>query len=323
MRVAILGMGRWGQAWKRVLEATPGIEVVVGDPGAGGARPDFTEVLAAGDLDAAVVTLPLPLHLAAMTAAVARGIPVLCEKPLVADRDELASLSALDAAADVVIRVNQNYRQRQWARVAREAVASLGGIRRVAISFAQPEFLDGGRAELVHPLLDDMVVHHMDLLRHLTGREACVLGAWSSRIEPTPYAGGTDLDAVLRLAGGGHVSYAGTWAARGAVTPWDADWEIRCEGGTVRVRDLEVTVHRTGETVPTSLPSRAPSQEDADLADSWREFIAAIAGDERAGVSITDNARTMRLVFELRERALSGDVSTSGRHQPDQRECRV
>lgn len=317
-RVAILGMGRWGRTWKRVLGEIPGVEVVGDDHlDTGGRRPDYADVIAATGLDAVIITLPVGLHVDAIRHAVERGIPVLCEKPLVATRAELGELVALVDERAVVVRVSQNYRSRGWVRATRTAVADLGAVRHVSIAFAQPEFLDGGRDALPHPLLDDMAIHHMDLLRHLTDSEARVLGAWSARPEPTQYSGETDLDAVLRLSNGALVSYAGTWAARGATTPWDGDWEIRCDGGTVHVQDRRVLV----ETSAGDLKSRDVTEdpEDADLAAVWVEFAAALDGDPDAGVSVADNARSLSLVFDLQDHALRRTDGSAGTGRGEQK----
>lgn len=311
-RVAILGMGRWGLTWQRVLDAIPGVEVVGSDHlGTGERRPDWAEVIAAPDLDGVLITLPVGLHLAAIREAVERRLPVLCEKPLVSSRDALQSLLSLADETDVVICVNQNYRARGWVGAARAAVHELGAVRHVRVVFAQPEFLDGGRGELVHPLLNDMAIHHMDLLRHLTNSEATVLGAWTARPEPTTYSGGTDLDAVLRLSRGALVSYSGTWAARGATTPWDGDWEIRCDGGTVYVEGLHVSVERsTGDVEPRE--SAPDDGEHSDLAAVWADFSAAVDGDTNAGVSVADNARSVSLVFDLEDYALNRSLGSNG-----------
>ena len=309
-RAAILGMGRWGRAWKHVLDAVPGVEVVGDDHlDAGERRPDYADVLATPGLDAVIITLPVNLHLDAIREAVRRGIPVLCEKPLVSSRAELRDLVDVVEASDVVVRVCQNYRSRGWVTAVRAAVHELGSIRHVRIVFAQPEFTDGGRADLAHPLLNDMAIHHMDLLRYLTGSEAIALGAWPARAEPTAYAGDTDLDAVLRLSHGALVSYSGSWAARGATTPWDGDWEIRCDGGTVHVRGLRVFIERSpGDLEPRGYTS--PDDENADLTAVWREFSAARHGDAEAAISVADNARSISLVFDLEDLALRRTCDT-------------
>ncbi|WP_438352267.1 Gfo/Idh/MocA family protein [Microbacterium sp. CJ88] len=256
-----------------------------------------------------MITLPVGLHQEAIAYAVKRGIPVLCEKPLVASRTELTELVALAEQTDVVIRVDQNYRLRPWVRSARDALRAAGQLHHVAISFAQPEFLEGKRERLPHPLLDDMTIHHLDLLRYLTGSEAQVLGAWSARLDGTAYVGMTDLDAVLRLDHGALVTYGATWAARGASTPWDANWVFRCGEGTVRVHDLRVSLERPGHRTQI-YDADSDAVEHADLLAAWSEFEAAVGGDPFSGVTVGDNERSMSLVFTIQELASAGTSVT-------------
>ena len=317
-KVAVLGMGRWGRTWCRVLDGEPDVEVAAVAVRSGVTAVDrpnvhvFHDLGAALDvegLDAAIVTLPVGLHLDAIRAAVARGIPVLCEKPAVATRAELAELEELASSEGAVVRINQNYRLRPWATAVCAHLPSIGRLRRVEVAFAQPEFPEGGRDRLAHPLLADMAIHHVDLLRHLTGREATVLRASAARRPDTSYAGSTDLEAELLLDGGAEVAYDGTWAARDATTPWDGDWAFFGDRGTLAVRDLAVDVDtRDGSR---RVATTHPPDRDDDLAVAWRDFARAIDGDGAAGVTAGDNARSLALVFDLAEAAGIPDPSAA------------
>lgn len=315
-KVAILGMGRWGRTWHRVLDGEPDAEVVAVAVRPGASAIDLPDVDVFDDLgaaldveglDAAIVTLPVGVHLDAIRAALTRGIPVLCEKPAVATRSEIVELEELASREGALVRINQNYRLRPWVAAVRAHLPSIGRLHQVEVAFAQPEFPEGGRDRLAHPLLADMAIHHIDLLRHLTGREADVLDAWTAREPSTSFAGSTDLEAELLLEGGAGVAYKGTWAARGATTPWDGDWVFAGDRGTLTVRDLAVDVD-AGD-VPRRVATTEPPDGDEDLAVAWREFARAIDGAESAGVAVADNARSLTLVFDLAEAAGIPDPS--------------
>jgi len=315
-RVGILGMGRWGNAWHRVLADEPSARVAVVAGRRAAARTDlgdvrrvadFRDALAAGGLDAVIVTLPIEWHLPAIREAVARGVPVLCEKPLVANRRQLQEAVDLAAAAETPVLVDQNYRYRPWVRAVREHLPAIGRLEEVRIRFAQPEFPDGGRARLAHPLLADMAIHHVDLLRALTGDEAIVRSAKAARPEDCAYAGLASIDAELMLDGGAAVAYQGTWAARGETTPWDGDWVLRGSDGELRVQGLAVDLDAAGET--RRVATTGPPAADEDLGTAWRDFVAAVEGDPSAGVTVADNAKSMRLVFDLAEAAGVPDPS--------------
>lgn len=315
LRVAVLGLGRWGRTWVPVLRREPDVVVAAT---AGGRRDglDLHNVphhdraagaLAEADVDAVLVTLPVAAHLGAVREAVTRGLHVLVEKPAVGTSEELDALREIAERArpaGTVVMVVQNYRERSWAREARAAVADLGELASVAVTVARTEVLDGGRDKLAHPLLDDLAIHHVDLLRHLTGREARVLAAVGHRPPWSAYAGVPDVAALLRLDGDVPVTYTGTWAARGRQTPYDGDWTIRGEHGSVEVRDLVVT--RDGAPVAAHADASSDPDDDlpdADLGGVLRTFLRAVRGLGPVPTDVADHARSLELTLHLRDAA--------------------
>ena len=308
LRIAVLGLGRWGRTWIPVPQRNPDVVVAAT---AGGRRDGLglaadvphdataAEAIARPGLDAVLVTLPVARHLEAVRTATGRGLHVLVEKPAVGTSAELAELRALAAGASTVVMVGQNYRERPWAVAAREQVAALGPLSQVHVDVARTELLDGGRGELAHPLLDDLAIHHLDLLRHLTGEEASVVAAFSGRPPWSAYPGLSDVTAVLRLAGGAAVTYAGTWAARGRQTPYDGDWTFRGAHGCVEVRDLVVS--RDGQRVPLAAADEVP---DADLGGVLRTFVAAVRDGAPVPTDVEDHARSLGLTLALRNAAV-------------------
>jgi predicted dehydrogenase len=316
LRMAVLGLGRWGRTWVPVLRRTPGVVVAAT---AGGRRDGLdlpgvphhdraAGALAAADVDAVLVTLPVAAHLDAVRDAVDRGLHVLVEKPAVGTSAELEALRTVAERArraGTVLMVVQNYRERPWARAARAAVADLGELASVAVTVARTELLDGGRDALAHPLLDDLAIHHLDLLRHLTGREADVLTAVAHRPSWSAYTGSPDVTALLELDGGVPVTYTGTWAARGRETPYDGDWAFRGERGCVEVRDLVVT--RDGVPVPLRAGTAEGSPDDApdaDLGGVLHTFLRAVRGRGPVPTDVDDHACSLGLTLSLRDVAV-------------------
>ena len=303
-RVAVLGMGRWGKTWCNVLarENFATVTAVAARSNAGEFAdsdfvvfPDYREALAAADVDAAIVTLPVPEHLDAVRLCVDRAIPVLCEKPLVSNPADLQAMTELAASSSRPVRVNQNYRLREWAETTLRLLPRIGSLASVQVTFAQPEFIGGGRERLRHPLLADMSIHHVDLLRYLTGEEMRVQNARASRVPDARYAGDTDLSVSLRTDSGVEVRYDATWAARAPATAWDGDWVFTGTDGELSVVDLVVSV--SSQNGSESIPTRPP-ESDNDLGLAWQEFRRAIAADQHAGVSVEDNARSLQLIFD-------------------------
>ncbi|MFJ4681513.1 Gfo/Idh/MocA family protein [Kitasatospora sp. NPDC088783] len=107
LRFGVVGLGVISRFYLAALERVPGVELVaVCDRDAAVLEPfggrvacftDHRELLAAGGLDAVVVTVPNDLHLAICRDALRAGLPVCVEKPLAlraAEGEELAALAA-------------------------------------------------------------------------------------------------------------------------------------------------------------------------------------------------------------------------------------
>lgn len=310
-KVAILGMGRWGKTWHRVLADMADVEVVAVAARSNASQyrageavavfEDFERLIASGMATAAIITLPASEHLRALDACARYGVAALCEKPLVETAEEIRTVKAIATTARRPLRVNQNYRLREWVQLAAQWMPRIGALQSVEVTFAQPEFIGGNRERMRHPLIADMAIHHLDLMRHLTGREVRVVSATSDRPERSSYLGDTDVDAELKLVSPAHnpvtARYRATWAARGHVTPWDGDWTFVGSDGTLTVRRLSVEVEQTRWGAQQQQTS--PPVADEDLAQAWVEFTSAISGREDAGITIDDNSASVEAVLAL------------------------
>lgn len=94
-------------------------------------RPDGIEVVA--------IVTPNHLHAAAARAFLARGIHVICDKPLTATLDEARDLEAAAEASGAIFILTHNYTGYPMVREARAMVAAgaLGALRLVQVEYAQ------------------------------------------------------------------------------------------------------------------------------------------------------------------------------------------
>jgi hypothetical protein len=113
--------------------------------------------LLAGSLDALAICAPMPTHLDLVEAAAARGLHVLCEKPVAwgGDGPDLDRLAQAEAALRVRGRVLAANAQWPWTLADFEALAPgvcLGGVRDFAMHLAPSRpGLDGLCESLPHP----------------------------------------------------------------------------------------------------------------------------------------------------------------------------
>jgi 1,5-anhydro-D-fructose reductase (1,5-anhydro-D-mannitol-forming) len=94
------------------------------------------ELCASKDIDAVFVTSPDALHLPHVLLALSHGKPVLCEKPLAMNADEVAQMVTAASAAGLCLGVAQNFRYNTSLEVIREWIAE-GRIGRPVLAHAQ------------------------------------------------------------------------------------------------------------------------------------------------------------------------------------------
>jgi predicted dehydrogenase len=311
LSVLVLGVGRWGRQWLEVLAGRDDVTVagtVSRQQAVPGPRhyTDYRQAIAESDADAVLVTLPVHLHADAIVCSVRAGKHVLCEKPVVRSRQGLAAvLAAAEKQPDIVVMVAQNYRRRPWAIALRNLVAdgSLGAVGHIGLRFSQPELLEGGRTDMENPLLEDMSIHHLDLLRYLTGSNAAEVFAREYRPPWSRYRGASGVDAIITLENGIPISYTGSWAGRGRNTSWDGDYTIESERGVLTMTDgLFSFAPSTSDDIPW-MPQTGPGgiAPAGDLESVLDMFWNAVVTGAEPDTSITDNSHSMELLFALQD----------------------
>ncbi|MEA2522946.1 MAG: hypothetical protein QOF73_173 [Thermomicrobiales bacterium] len=322
VRLIQAGLGSFGRSWGTVIRGAANAELVgVVDPSseardwartqletdASRVFQSLDEALMAVECDAVVVVTPPETHHAAVTTALAAGRDVLVEKPLATTIEDALDLVASADRAGRFLVVSQNYRYRAPARAARLAIASgaIGEVVAVRVRFARDTRAlwppDNFRYAMRHPVVLDMAIHHADLLRMLTVRNVARLDARSWRAPDSPYVHDPEVAALIELEGGVPVVYEGTWAARGAETSWNADWEIVGErgrllwtGGRDDALTGEVVLEEWGQP-PRQLP--LPELRATDRAGSLRAFLDAVAGGPPAETPAADNIHSLAIVL--------------------------
>ncbi|MBN1883735.1 MAG: Gfo/Idh/MocA family oxidoreductase [Deltaproteobacteria bacterium] len=71
---------------------------------------DFDTLLGRDDLDAVYLAVPHNLHRPMIEKAIARGLPVLCEKPVAADMDDAVAICELSQKSKIPVGINYQYR---------------------------------------------------------------------------------------------------------------------------------------------------------------------------------------------------------------------
>jgi predicted dehydrogenase len=321
LRVIQVGTGGFGRSWAGIARATDGVELVaVADPAPAARQwatdtlglpasrvvPDLDAALAAVDCDAVLVITPPATHHAVVTGALQAGKHVLVEKPLATTVADARDLIAAAERAGRMLVVSQNYRFRNPARSVQKAIAGgeLGELLAVDIAFRRDTrtlFGEGNfRYSMEHPTVLDMTIHHLDLLRAVTGRNPARIDARSWRVPDSPYRHDPAVAALIDLDGGVPVAYRGDWATHEPETSWNGDWVITGEKGRlVWVSDVANPMIGTARFAPWAGEPRDLPPADLPAEDrrgSLLAFREAVLTGEPAETRAEDNLWSLAAV---------------------------
>jgi predicted dehydrogenase len=208
---------------------------------------DYRAMLDAESLDFCDIATPPAAHLEMVAEAVARGLPVLCQKPIAATLAELREMIRICETAGVLFMVNENCRFQPWFRKMKEFVDSGAVGRPYYARFLNrsrstlPVMREGAQRNLftnMPRLINyELGVHYLDTLRYLFGEADSVYAQMRHLSQDVM---GEDLAMVLVKVGELSVvvdmSWASipTWEVENRVS-WGEYW-IEGTGGTLYLR---------------------------------------------------------------------------------------
>lgn len=330
-RVLLLGAGFWGKRWIKLLKENErtecaGIACAEGEKEgvaelSGISREqifsDYREAIRRTEADIMVNVLPAELHFDADRLALEKGLHIIAEKPLVKNIQEARIL--LDIAGkypEQRFMVSQNYRWRPHNVTIKKALEEgrIGTLEAVTFNFRRREDLQGYRKFLEMPLINDMCIHHFDLLRFFCGSDCESIAAYAWRPGWSEYAGKPNVDAILRMKNGIRVSYTGTWAARGMETSWDGDIILSGSKGCLTLdadnrvyfysAEEKKEVLSTGKQTPVLLPNAEMEHEETDY--GLRYFIECLDLNRVPETCLEDNFKSFLMVMGCEQAARSG-----------------
>lgn len=201
MRIGVVGAGKIGALRAQTVKENPQTRLAavfdVHRPAAeraaaGAGAAVYTELNAFLDspMDAVIVSTPPHLHAEAATAAFARGMHVLCEKPLSNTVDGAQRIVDAAIAANRALAVGFNLRYYPFVKFVRQAVDSgkIGAIDHVRV-FGGHNGLHNFSADWQYKMphsgggaMMDIGIHMSDVARYFLGEVTTVFGVMSERI---------------------------------------------------------------------------------------------------------------------------------------------
>lgn len=331
-KVLLLGMGFWGRRWLELILKTDRCELAgaAGSPKemeeicqSYGIDPsitftDFKEAIAKTEADIAVIVLPGVLHFEADRLALEKGMNLITEKPLAMDMEEAKGLLKLKAMyPSQKFMTSQNYRWRPYNQAIKNAIdqGMIGKVESVLLEFRQQEDLQGYRAGLKMPLLQDVSIHHYDLIRFFTNAdcESVYCRVW--RPSWSLFEGKPNTEAILQMDNGVTVTYNGSWAARGKETSWDGNFTITGDKGCLTLdtdgkvyfyehKKAEAVVLDTGRQQGAEVPQ--PEMKYTEMEYGFHMFMDSLEQDYAPETTLEDNIKSFAMVMASLESANSG-----------------
>lgn len=300
MKAILVGLGSAGFSWyKRLRDQGLLAAVVEVDPTMKSKMQDdpfpfytsLEEALQNEQVDFLVnVTSPM-MHTVVNHAAFDRKLAVLCEKPISFDYEESIEVVARASREKIPFMIAENYRRMPYIRKTKQLLDEgvIGRISSMDIQFYRYHHVE---RRYTVSILDDIGVHHLDMIRYFTGREGKAvqskvynpIGAWQEE------GALINAYAFYEMEDGITAAYKASISARGTETPWSGNWRIEGTEGAIEIVNKEIRLIRDGQvTVMDDLSG-------VDESDTLAEFLASLREGREAETSGRDYLKTQALV---------------------------
>lgn len=265
---------------------------------------DTAAMLADTEIDALDVASPRQTHAAHVEAAAAKGIDVLCQKPLTPTLPEAEELIRRVAGKSRLM-VHENWRFRPWYRELRQWIArgELGDIIMGQLAMIGSGMLpdgEGHRPALVRQpfmaheaqlMIKEVLIHHLDVMRYLCGP----LNVLAARTAYTlaEVKGETLATILMRTERDAPVIVTGTMAAPGFSARVGDRLEIVGTIASATLQDGELAL----------IGPRAHSERfdlmagyQASFDNTIAHFVGCLESGSDFETGPTDNIETLKLV---------------------------
>jgi predicted dehydrogenase len=274
---------------------------------------DYRDLLGRTDVDAVLISLPIPLNYAVTREAVAAGKHVVCEKPSGANRAEGRAFVELAAAhPELTVLVAENWFYRDDLRLARALLdgGAIGRLHLVAwrsVSRLVPQPGEFSSTPWRHrgeyeggPHLD-AGVHWIAQLRLLCGDVARVAGEIQDA--NAVFGGPSDLTLNLRFASGAVGNYTAAYPAL-AVPPESNELRLYGDEAVMTHHRNEIRVYRPDGTVET----HRVGSPDGGYYNEFLNFADAVAGQAPLVGTAAQSYRNLDIIVAGLESARTGRV---------------
>ncbi len=258
------------------------------------------------------VTPPAVHHEVAFKAFEA-GLHVLGEKPLSDNFQTAKDVALAGHKAGLKHMITQNYRFGDQPRTTRKVLSDgmIGQPGQVDINFFMPWADNPGSHYVTQPfmLINDMMIHHFDLLRYVMGQDPETVQAITWNQPWGWHAGDAAHAIVFKYSSGLVATHVALGCDVGRQTSWNGDWHIAGPNGSIdweKDGTFYSHQHRTEEKVVNQKIEHLPVPPSRTAMVD--EFFASIKENREPECSAQDNLKSLAMVFGAIQSSKEGRV---------------
>jgi predicted dehydrogenase len=325
IRILQVGVGLFGESWLDVVRNHPHAELAgvvdVMPDNLKTAREitglpeerlflDLDEALRQAAADMILLITPPPTHKELALKALEADLHVMMEKPLTHTYEEAVELLSATRKYDKKVMVSQNYRWNRPIQTLKKVLrdGTIGKVSYVEYAFRKAYKFGGWRDLYPEILLEDMSIHHFDILRYLLDKEPLEIFAQSFRPPWSWFKGKPSASVVMQFEDDVHVNYFGSWVTRGDQTAWNGDIRIVGEKGAVEMTNDSIRIQLGEDTmVEETIAVDLVDLPYDDRGMSLNDMIQAIQHNKNPLTSVEDNIHSFEITCIAVESAKIGE----------------
>lgn len=331
MRIIQMGMGGMGNAWLERLSPLPFVEYVgfvevneqvaqaqadVYDIDKSIIFKSLPDAVARVEADAVISIIPPEYRIETLQTCIDANLPLMAEKPLAESLEDAYIQVKMADESGLMYIITQDYRYKPGLYTIKQILDSgkLGAINAVTVAHYWGFKFTGFRAEMPYPLMNDMAVHHFDLLRYFLGSEPISLYGKSWSPIWNENSGKMAAHALLDFPDDIHVAYTASWVTQGLPTSFDGEWRFDCANGVLTYVNDMITVQMRDKIHGNSftfLPSE--HRDPLEMEYSRQPYLAwelneYLVNGRKPVTTVQDNVKTLQMVFDVIESNETGQV---------------
>jgi predicted dehydrogenase len=242
-----------------------------------------------------------------VTEALTAGLHVLSEKPLAPTLEQAQRLLQLAGDSGKTWMITQDYRFASLPRTSRRVIdnGAIGEIGVINLAFWKTGRFSANSyyTHIDHPLLSDMMIHHLDMVRYVTGLDFGWLQATGFQPQWSWFKGDAGVALTGEMSNGAHFTHTGVWCSHGKNTTWNGDWHLEGSRGGLNWQQDQLSVYLPADSSSwDTVEAPVPVADSEDIPEMiLTEFDSAIRQGRKPETSADDNIFSIGAVYAALE----------------------